>query len=78
MLTISKRIIGVGIVLVFAITGLSAQSGTSRLGGTISDANGAPIAGAKIVATNESTGVSQTQVSSSSGSYTFASLAAGK
>ncbi len=55
-----------------------AQSGTSRLTGVVTDSNGASLEGAKVTATNEATGVSVTQVTTSGGIYSFASIMPGK
>src|SRR5258706_7936061 len=59
-------------------TAIAAQGGTSRLTGIVSDANGATIGGAKVSATNEATGVTVTQITTSGGVYSFASIAPGK
>jgi hypothetical protein len=48
-----------------------AQGTTSRVTGTITDANGAAVAGATVTLTNEGTNVSITAQSSSEGFYTF-------
>src|SRR6266478_6134311 len=55
----------------------AAQGGTSRLSGAITDSTGASIAGAKVSATNEATGVTETQVTTAGGSYSFASILPG-
>ncbi len=55
-----------------------AQGGTSRLTGVVTDSNGAALEGAKVTATNEATGVSVTQVTTSGGIYSFASINPGK
>ncbi len=55
-----------------------AQSGTTRLSGTVTDKNGGTVAGAKVSATNDATGVTVTQVTTSGGLYSFASIAPGK
>src|SRR5499426_1719396 len=54
-----------------------AQTSTSRISGTITDANGAVIAGAKVTAKNDATGVAQTQTTTEAGLYSFASLPVG-
>lgn len=63
------------LAMVVVITG---QGGTSRLSGVVSDANGAAVSGAKVTLTNEATGVSLTQVTTSGGVYSFPSLIPGK
>ena len=47
------------------------------IGGTVSDSTGAVIAQAKITATREETGVSQSTVTSSAGTYTIPHLLVG-
>jgi len=66
-------------VLVFALLVSTsvltfAQEGTSRLSGTVTDTNGSIIEGAKVSVSNEATGVKFTQVTTSGGLFTFASL----
>jgi hypothetical protein len=63
------------LAMVVVITG---QGGTSRLSGVVSDANGAAVSGAKVTLTNEATGVSLTQVTTSGGVYSFPSLIPGR
>src|SRR5438132_6443382 len=55
----------------------SAQTGTSSISGTVTDATGAVIAGAKATAKNTATGVVYTQTTTSAGLYSFPSLPAG-
>src|SRR5262247_1803035 len=54
-----------------------AQTSTSRISGTITDANGAVIAGAKVTAKNDATGAAQTQATTEAGLYSFPSLPVG-
>src|SRR5262245_58690970 len=61
--------------LLFVI-GALAQA-TSRINGTVKDATGAVIAGAKVTATNEATGLSNTQTTTEAGLYSFPSLPVG-
>ncbi len=56
----------------------AAQGGTSRLTGVVTDSNGATLGGAKVSAANEATGVTQTQVTTSGGVYSFASILPGR
>src|SRR5436190_23716622 len=65
----------ISIFLLAAIA--AAQGGTSRLSGSVTDSTGATIAGAKVSATNEATGVAVTQVTTSGGVYSFASIPPG-
>ena len=54
-----------------------AQTGTSRVGGTAFDAQGAIVPGAKVTVTNEATNASFTTTTSSAGTYVFDSLQLG-
>src|SRR5205809_742880 len=50
---------------------LMAQGTTSRITGVVTDAAGAPVAGATVTLTQEGTGASQKAQTSDSGTYTF-------
>ncbi len=78
MLKLVPRIAFLLINISLLATAIAAQGGTSRLTGIVSDANGATIGGAKVSATNEATGVTVTQITTSGGVYSFASIAPGK
>jgi hypothetical protein len=54
-----------------------AQTNTSRISGTVTDSSGAVIAGAKVTAKNDATGVAQTQATTEAGLYSFPSLPVG-
>src|SRR5437870_13553818 len=54
-----------------------AQTATSRITGTVSDASGALVHGAMITARNEATGVTYTQTTTEAGLYGFSSLPVG-
>src|SRR6185369_12129755 len=56
----------------------SGQGTTSRVTGTVQDANGAAIAGAMVTLTNEATGVSFKAQTSDSGTYAFDLVQVGK
>ena len=56
----------------------SAQSSTGTIYGTVTDATGAVVSGAKVTVTNVRKGTSQTTTSSSSGEYTFPALEPGE
>lgn len=74
----STRLIGsLSVLLVFCFA-VIAQTGTSNISGTVKDTAGAVVPGATVTAKNESTGVSQTQTTTESGLYSFASLPVGK
>ncbi|HKG47640.1 MAG TPA: carboxypeptidase regulatory-like domain-containing protein [Pyrinomonadaceae bacterium] len=65
--------------LVFCLVAVaSGQGTTSRVTGTVQDANGAAVAGAMVTLTNEATGVSFTTETSDSGAYAFDLVQAGK
>lgn len=78
MLKILSRLTVLAVCLLSLAISLSAQGGTSRVSGTISDSNGALLGGAKVTVTSEATGVSSTQVTTSGGAYSFASIIPGK
>src|SRR3989441_3073062 len=58
-------------------TAAPAQTATSRITGTVSDASGALVPGAMVTARNEATGVSYTQTTTEAGLYGFPSLPGG-
>ena len=58
----------------FLIGEISAQSGTSSIRGTVTDQNGAVVAGATIKLSNPATGFNRTTVSDSDGKYSFPSI----
>jgi hypothetical protein len=64
-------------LLLFATTGALAQTSTSRITGTVLDPTGAVVPGASVTARNEATGISQTQMTTDAGLYSFASLPVG-
>src|SRR6185312_587087 len=62
----------ISVAVVFAAFTLTyAQGTTSRVTGTVLDANGAAIVGATVTLTNESNGISFTTETSPSGTYAF-------
>ena len=67
------------LLLTFALVAVaSGQGTTSRVTGTIQDANGASVAGAVVTLTNEATSVSFTSETSESGAYAFDLVQVGK
>src|SRR5678815_2390166 len=64
------------LLLIFAAIPLTAhaQQDQARIGGVVSDANGAIVPGASIIAKNERTGEERTATSSDSGSYIVSAL----
>lgn len=68
---------GLLLLLLLSLINVSAQTGTSRLSGTVTDASGAVVPGAKVTAKNEATGVTYTQTTTDAGLYSFAGLTVG-
>jgi hypothetical protein len=67
------------LVLTFClVAGARGQGTTSRVTGTVQDANSAAVPGAMVTLTNEATGVSFTTETSDSGTYAFDLVQAGK
>ncbi len=67
------------VFFLLTLSGVSAlaQTSTSRITGTVTDATGAVINGAAVTAKNEETGVTQTQTTTDAGFYAFPSLSVG-
>ncbi|MFL6208791.1 MAG: carboxypeptidase regulatory-like domain-containing protein [Pyrinomonadaceae bacterium] len=63
-----------GLLLAVAV---AAQTSTSRITGTVTDANGAVVPNATVTVTNEATGVVQTQSTTDAGLFAFPSLPVG-
>jgi hypothetical protein len=76
MLKTSRLIGSLTVVLVFCFASV-AQTGTSNISGTVKDMGGAVVPGATVTAKNEATGVTNTQTTTESGLYSFASLPVG-
>ena len=66
----------VGLVGLLSLSA-AAQTGTSRISGTVTDPAGAVVPGAKVTAKNEATGVTYTQAATDAGLYAFPALPAG-
>ena len=66
-------------VLLFVLVSCAAfaQTSTSRITGIVTDPQSAVLAGAKVTAKNEATGVTYTAITNSSGNYSFESLPVG-
>src|SRR5438105_15088705 len=65
-------------LLVLLIAGVTlAQTSTSRITGTVTDASGALVPGATVTAKNEATGVAYVQTTTEAGLYGFPALPAG-
>src|SRR4249920_3645882 len=65
------------LVTSFLVLNAFAQTGTSSITGIVMDASGAVIAGARVTARNEATGVTFTQTTTAAGVYSFSSLTVG-
>ena len=64
-------------LVLLGVPSVSAQVSTSSITGAVIDVSGAVVAGAKVEAKNEETGVAFNQNTTSSGNYSFASLTPG-
>jgi hypothetical protein len=82
----SKNLIGnrkfiihalVVVVLLAFLGGYALAQSTAALSGTVTDATGAVVAGAKVIATNQATGVESTTQTDTAGAYLFPSLPIG-
>ncbi len=71
------RLILLASVVVLAIAPALAQVSTSNITGVVQDSSGALIAGAKVVVTNEATGVAYEMQTNSSGAYGVSSVPPG-
>jgi carboxypeptidase family protein len=70
--------IGLAVVIVFLLASVcDAQVSTSTITGSVLDASGAAVPGAKVVAKNEGTGVTYETKTTSSGDYTLSALPPG-
>ena len=65
------------IALLYMVCGTAMAQSTGSLNGTITDPTGAGVPNAKVVATNQATGVATSTVSDSAGAYLFPSLPIG-
>jgi carboxypeptidase family protein/TonB-dependent receptor-like protein len=72
--TLSLRALSLSLALMVCAW---AQTANSRISGTVTDASGAVVAGAKVTAKNEATGVTYTQATTGAGLYAFPSLPVG-
>jgi hypothetical protein len=71
------RVVFLSLILSVFAASSPAQQVTARLQGVVTDATGALVPGASLVATNVSTGVATRVASDTSGQYTFATLVSG-
>src|SRR6266849_1669967 len=65
------------VLMLLGVPSASAQVSTSSINGAVADSSGAVVAGAKVEAKNEGTGLVFVQNTTSSGNYSFASLTPG-
>jgi outer membrane receptor protein involved in Fe transport len=72
------RILSSTLAITLIATVVCAQTTTGTFLGFVTDANSAVIAGAKVTATNEATGLTRTVVTNSSGEYVISLLPVGK
>ncbi len=74
----THKIIIACLLLTLLSFAVNAQVTTADLVGTVRDSSGAVIAGAKVVLTNDATGVSRTTTSEQDGNYSFIGLQPGR
>src|SRR5437867_2810356 len=75
--SMSKKICLAGSLLVLAAALCLAQTGASRISGTVTDSSGAVVPGVTVTAKNEATGVTHTQITTARGLYAFPALPVG-
>ncbi|MFN0111436.1 MAG: TonB-dependent receptor domain-containing protein [Blastocatellia bacterium] len=73
----TNRVLLLIALLALIVGNVLAQTGTSRITGTVTDPSGAVLPNAKVTARNEATGVTFSAQTNSSGSYSFDSLPVG-
>ena len=72
------RVVSCALLLLGAVRPAAAQSVTGTILGTVTDASGAVVAGAKVTILNEGTALTRTVVSDANGEYTAPSLPTGR
>ena len=72
-----NRIAPLGIIFSLLTIGLNAQTGTSRIGGTVKDATGAVVPGAKVTALEKRTQFSANTTANTEGDFLFTNLQPG-
>ncbi|MCA1630298.1 MAG: carboxypeptidase regulatory-like domain-containing protein [Acidobacteria bacterium] len=78
MALVTALALTLGLLLPLSVTPAMAQATTGVLTGTVADPQGGAIAGAKVTAKNQDTGVSVDTVANGEGNYTFPQLAPGR
>ncbi len=71
------RMLAIALLLGLSSLAVLAQTGTSRITGTVVDQTGALLPGAKVTAKNEATGVTFTATTNAAGNYSFDSVIIG-
>lgn len=74
MLARIRNSTGFVLALLFLATGIFAQTGSSSVGGSITDSTGAVVAGATVKLINEEKGFSRSTTTNSGGAFSFASV----
>src|SRR4030095_4705937 len=77
MVSMIRQFTSIVIAVAFMGGVVLAQTATSRITGTVTDATGALVPGAMVTANNEATGVIYTQTTTEAGLYGFPSLPVG-
>lgn len=72
-----NSLLGIAALVCILVSIVPAQTGTSRITGTVTDPAGAVLPNAKVTAKNEATGVSYSAQTSSAGTYSFDSVPVG-
>ena len=67
----------VGLAILVGVAATQAQTFRGGINGTVTDPQGASMPGAKVTATNEATGISQTFTSTQAGDFTFSDIPLG-
>jgi Carboxypeptidase regulatory-like domain len=75
---VHKRVLIVASILLIGWVGLYAQSERGSIRGTVQDASGAVVAGAKVTATNLGTGVETSTNTTEAGNYNIPQLPPGE
>jgi len=74
---VANLIFSATVLIAIGCTSAMAQTGTSNITGTVRDPQGAVVAGATVTATNEATGVKNTQTTTDSGFFAFSAMPVG-
>ena len=69
--SMKRNLLITGVVFLFAFNVAVAQTGTSAIGGTVTDQQGKGVPGAKVTITNVATNATRSAVSTNAGAYVF-------